>query len=166
MKFIPNKYNDIIWLVINLTSHTQCLQVQFPGNSKLTLNFFGTKGKNVQFKYVYFRLICLTEVEGIWNVDVEINEEKPRWADKKTNEEVLSAVNQKRWITSMIVRWKKNWRSHVMRKNCLLERVLDGGMIGKRTRRRPRAGMIDYNLRERLYERIKRMAECRKNGGR
>ena len=65
------------------------------------------------------------------------------WTDKKTNEEVLSAVGENRCLVEKIIRRKKNWIGHVVRGEGLLNVVLEGRMEGKRPRGRPRMGMID-----------------------
>lgn len=86
--------------------------------------------------------------------------EKVSWVDKKTNEEVLNTVNEKRCIMDTIVRRKKNWIGHVLGGDGLLKVVLEGRMEGKRARERPRIGMID-DLKEGSYVKMKRRADDR-----
>ena len=86
--------------------------------------------------------------------------EKVSWEDKMSNEEVLEAVVESRRIVDTIVRRKKNWIGHVVRGDGLLKLVLEGRMENKRSRGRPRIGMID-DLMEGSYVSMKRRAEDR-----
>ena len=86
--------------------------------------------------------------------------EKVSWQDKKTNEEVLAAVGEERCFVQAIVKRKKNWIGHVVRGNSLLKLVLEGRMVGKKPRARPRMGMID-DLKEGSYTELKRRVEDR-----
>src|SRR5579864_9188892 len=69
--------------------------------------------------------------------------EKVSWQDKKTNEEVLTAVGEERYFVQAIAKRKKNWIGHFVRENSLLKFVLEGRMVGKKPRARPMMGMID-----------------------
>ena len=82
------------------------------------------------------------------------------WKDKKTNEEVLSIVGENRCFLDVIFKRKKNWIDHIVRGEGLLKDVLEGRMEGRRTRGRPRKGMID-DLKEGSYGDMKRRAEDR-----
>jgi hypothetical protein len=86
--------------------------------------------------------------------------EKVSWQDKKTNEEVLTAVGEERCIVQAILKRKKNWIGHVKRGDSLLKLVIDGRMLGKKPRGRPRMGMID-DFKEARYTEMKRRAEDR-----
>jgi hypothetical protein len=86
--------------------------------------------------------------------------EKVSWRDKKTNEEILISVGEKRSFVETIVRRKKNWIGHIVRGDGLLKHVLEGRMEGKRPRGRPRLGMID-DLKEGSYAEMKRRAQDR-----
>lgn len=88
--------------------------------------------------------------------------EKIKWADKKTNEEVLSSVGEERSFVETVVKRKKNWIGHIVRGDGLLKHVLEGRMEGKRPRGRPRMGMID-DLKEGSYVSMKRRAEERES---
>jgi hypothetical protein len=46
------------------------------------------------------------------------------------NEEVLLRVKEKRNILYEISKWKANWIGHVLRRNCLLQRVIEGRIKG------------------------------------
>ena len=64
--------------------------------------------------------------------------EKVSWKDKKTNEEILATVGEERCFVSAIMKRKKNWIGHVVRGDSLLKLVMEGRMLGKRGRGRPR----------------------------
>src|SRR5258708_39887187 len=94
---------------------------------------------------------------GLWRIL-----EKISWMDKKSNEEVLTIVNENRCLIRTIYQRKKNWIGHVLRGDGLLRDVLEGRMLGKRLPRgrRPRRGMID-DLMEGWLVKMKRRAEGR-----
>jgi hypothetical protein len=69
--------------------------------------------------------------------------EKVSWQDRKTNEEVLTAVGEERCIVQTLLKRKKNWMGHVIRGDRLLKLVIEGRMLGKKPRGKPRMGMID-----------------------
>jgi len=68
--------------------------------------------------------------------------EKISWTDHVGNEEVLLRVKEQKNILHEIRKRKANWISHILRRNCLLQRVIEGkikGVIevtGRRGRRR------------------------------
>jgi hypothetical protein len=68
--------------------------------------------------------------------------EKISWTDHVTNENVLHRVKEQRNILHEIRKRKANWIGHILRRNCLLQRVIEGkikGAIevtGRRGRRR------------------------------
>jgi hypothetical protein len=78
--------------------------------------------------------------------------EKINWTDHMRNEEVLLRVKEQRNILHAIHKRKANWIGHVLRRNCLLQRVIEGKiqggieMTGRRGRRRRK--LLD-NLKER-----------------
>jgi hypothetical protein len=86
--------------------------------------------------------------------------EKVSWKDKKTNEEILSSIGEERCLIKAVVNRKKNWIGHVLRDDSLLKRMMEGRMVGKRVRGRPRMSMID-DLKEGSYVLMKRRADCR-----
>ena len=77
-----------------------------------------------------------------------------------SNEELLRRVKEKRGLIRTIYQRQKNWIGHVLRGEGLLRDVLEGRMIGKRPRGRPRIGMIS-ELMEGSFEKMKRRAEGR-----
>src|SRR6478736_5813343 len=88
---------------------------------------------------------------------------KVSWMDKRTNEQVLSSMNEKRSLIKTIWDRKKNWIGHVVRGDGLMKLVLEGRMEEKRPRGRPRMGMIDDVLDE-TYGNMKREAESERIG--
>jgi hypothetical protein len=66
--------------------------------------------------------------------------EKISWTDRVRNEEVLLTVSEQRNILHEIRKRKANWIGHILRINCLLQRVIEGKMKGEMevTRRRGR----------------------------
>ena len=66
--------------------------------------------------------------------------EKISWTDRVRNEEVLLRVNEQRNILHEIRKRKTNWIGHILRRNCLLQQVIEGKIKGqiKVTRRRGR----------------------------
>ena len=66
--------------------------------------------------------------------------EKISWTDHVRNEEVLLRVNEHRNILHEIRKRKANWIGHILRRNCLLQQVIEGNIKGqiRVTRRRGR----------------------------
>ena len=56
--------------------------------------------------------------------------EKISWADHVRNDEVLLTVNEDRNILHEISKRKVNWIGHNLRRNCLLQRVIEGKING------------------------------------
>ena len=56
--------------------------------------------------------------------------EKISWTDHVRNEEVLLRVKEQRDILPEISKWKANWIGHILRRNCLLQRVIEGKIKG------------------------------------
>ena len=46
------------------------------------------------------------------------------------NEEVLLRLNKQRNILHEISKWKANWIGHILCRNCLLQRVIEGRIKG------------------------------------
>jgi hypothetical protein len=51
--------------------------------------------------------------------------EKISWTDRVRNEEVLHRANRERYILHTIKRKKGKWIGHILRRNCLLKRVIE-----------------------------------------
>jgi len=78
--------------------------------------------------------------------------EKISWTDHVRNEDVLLRVKEQRNILHEIRKRKANWIGHVLRRDCLLQRVIEGKIhggievTGRQGRRRRK--LLD-NLKER-----------------
>jgi len=68
--------------------------------------------------------------------------EEISWTDRVRNEEVLVRIKEQRNIQHEISKRKANWFGHILRRNCLLQRVIEGKikgsieLTGRRGRRR------------------------------
>ena len=73
--------------------------------------------------------------------------EKFSWTDNVRNEEVLLRVNEQRSILHEIRKRKANWVGHILRRNCLLQQVIEGKIKGQievtRRRGRRRKKLLD-----------------------
>jgi hypothetical protein len=56
--------------------------------------------------------------------------EKISWINRVRNEEVLFRVKEKTHILHEICKRKANWIGHILRINCLLQRVIEGKIKG------------------------------------
>ena len=56
--------------------------------------------------------------------------EKTSWTDHVRNEDVLLRVKEQRNILHEIRKRKANWIGHILRRNCLLQRVIEGKIQG------------------------------------
>jgi len=78
--------------------------------------------------------------------------EKISWTDRVRNEEVLLRIKEQRNILREISKRKANWIGHILRRNCLLQRVIEGkikgGIEGTGRRGRRRTKLLD-DLKER-----------------
>jgi hypothetical protein len=52
--------------------------------------------------------------------------EEISWTDRVRNEEVLLRVKEQQHILHEISKRKANWIGHILRRNCLLQRVIEG----------------------------------------
>ena len=88
--------------------------------------------------------------------------EKTSWTDHVRNEEVLLRVKEQRNILNEIRKRKANWIGHILRRNCLLQRVIEGkikGGIEVRGRRgRKRRKLLDDLKERRGYSQLKEEA--------
>ena len=77
--------------------------------------------------------------------------EKISWTDHVRNEEVLLRVNEQRNIVHEIRKWKANWIGHILRRNCLLQQVIEGKIKGQIevTRRGGRCKKLLDDLKDR-----------------
>jgi hypothetical protein len=83
--------------------------------------------------------------------------EKIIWIEHVRNEEVLLRVKEQRNILHEIStsRWKANWIGHILRRNCLLQRIIEekikGGIEVTRRRGRRRRKLLDDLKKRRGY---------------
>ena len=88
--------------------------------------------------------------------------EKISWTDHMRNEEVLLRIKERRNILHEISKRKANWIGHILRRNCLLQRVIEGNIkvaievTGKRGRRRMK--LLDDLKERRGYSPLKKEA--------
>jgi hypothetical protein len=94
--------------------------------------------------------------------------EKISWTDHVRNEEVLLRVKEQRNILYEIRKRKANWIGHILRRNCLLKRVIEGKIQGRievtgRQGRRRRK-LLDNLKDRRRYSHLKEEALGRTMG--
>jgi hypothetical protein len=88
--------------------------------------------------------------------------EKIIWTGRVRNEEVLHRVKEERNILHIIKRRKAYWIGHILRRNCLLQHVIEGKlegrteMLGRRGRRRKQ--LLDDLKEKRRYWKLKEKA--------
>jgi hypothetical protein len=56
--------------------------------------------------------------------------EKISWTDHVRNEDVLLRAKEQRNILNEISKRKANWVGHILRRNCFLQRVIEGKIKG------------------------------------
>jgi len=85
--------------------------------------------------------------------------EKISWTDHVRNEEVLLRVKEQRNILHEISKRKANWIGHILRRNCLLQHVIEikikGGIEVTRRRGRRRKKLLDDLEERRGYCQLK-----------
>jgi hypothetical protein len=85
--------------------------------------------------------------------------EKISWIDHVRNEEVLLRVKEQRNILYEISKRKANWIGYILRRNCLLQHVIEGKIkggtevTGRRERRRRK--LLDDLKERRGYSHLK-----------
>jgi len=88
--------------------------------------------------------------------------EKISWTDHVRNEEVLLRVKERRNILHEIRKQKANWIGHILHRNCLLQRVIEGkikeGREVTRRRGRRRRKLLDDLKERRGYSNLKEEA--------
>ena len=86
--------------------------------------------------------------------------EKVSWVERKTNEDVLIMVDEKRELLERITKTTKRWVGHIVCGDALLKVVIEGRIDGRRPRGRKRIGMIS-ELKEDGHANMKRRADNR-----
>ena len=88
--------------------------------------------------------------------------EKISWTDYVRNEEVLLRVKEQRNILHEIRKRKANWIGHILHRNCLLQRVIEGKIKGgievTGSRGRKRRKLLDDLKESRGYSHLKEEA--------
>jgi len=74
---------------------------------------------------------------------LEKNEED-QWTGRVITEEVLSRVKEEKTIFHVIKIRKAKWIAHVLRRNCLLEHVIEGTIEGTVRKGRRRKQLLDH----------------------
>ena len=91
--------------------------------------------------------------------------EKISWTDHVRNEEVLLRVKEHRNILHEIRKRKANWIGHILRRNCFLQRVIEGKIKGgievTGRRGRKRRKLLDDLKERRGYCHVKEEAPDR-----
>jgi hypothetical protein len=88
--------------------------------------------------------------------------EKISWTDHVRSEDVLLRVKEQRNILHEISKRKANWSGHILRRNCLLQRVIEGkikgGIEATRRRGRRRRRLLDDLKERKEYSHLKEKA--------
>jgi len=88
--------------------------------------------------------------------------EKISWTDHVRNEEVLLRLKEERNNLHEIRKRKANWIGHILGRNCLLQRVIEGKIKGgievTERRGRRRRKLLDYLKERRGYSHLKEEA--------
>ena len=89
--------------------------------------------------------------------------EKIKWTDRVSNEEVLRRVGEQRTLITTVLKRKANWIGHILRRNCLLQDVIEGRIETNNGRRlgRRRIQILDDLRERRKYWELKEEAEDR-----
>jgi hypothetical protein len=88
--------------------------------------------------------------------------EKISWTDHVKNEEALLSVKEQRNILHEISKRKANWIGHILRRTCLLRKVIEGkgngGIEVTERRERRRRKLLDDLKERRGYSHLKEEA--------
>jgi len=114
---------------------------------KILIYFYITHDSHLQRQLTFYR-VTIPEAECIQGVQLKSGPyfnmkhlesfemwcwrrmEKISWTDHVRNEEVLLRVKEQRNILHEIRKRKANWIGHILRRNCLLQRVIEGKVHG------------------------------------
>jgi hypothetical protein len=86
------------------------------------------------------------------------------WMDRKSNEEVLKEINEKRTILRVVEMRKVKLIGHLLRHNSFVTNIMEGRVLGKESRGRPRISYITNLMKElfcNCYAEMKRLAQDR-----
>jgi ribosomal 50S subunit-associated protein YjgA (DUF615 family) len=88
--------------------------------------------------------------------------EKISWTDYVRNEDVLFRVKEQRNVLHKMRKRKANWIGHILRRNCILQRVtkgkIQGGIEGTERQGRRRRKLLDDLKEWRGYSHLKEKA--------
>ena len=84
--------------------------------------------------------------------------EKISWTDHVRNEDLLLRVKEQRNILHEIRKKKANWIGHILRRNCLLQRVTEGKLQGGIEVTGRRRKLLDDLKERRGYSHLKEVA--------
>jgi hypothetical protein len=90
--------------------------------------------------------------------------EKISWTEKKTNEEVLRIVSEKRSLLKVIENRRGKMIGHLLRHDDLIKVIIEGKIEGRRKRGRPRRAYMEQlkeNIEVETYRELKEKAENR-----
>jgi hypothetical protein len=86
------------------------------------------------------------------------------WMDRKSKEEVLKEINEKRTILTVIGMRKVKLIGHLLRHNGFVTNIMEGRALGKKSRGRPRLSYIKNLMKELFcnsYAEMKRLTQDR-----
>jgi len=89
---------------------------------------------------------------------------KTSWVERKTNEQVLKDVSEKRNIIKHILKRKTKLIGHLFRHNTFMKNIFEGEILGKRSRGRPRTSYFQdfkHLMEVTTYSKLKNMAKDR-----
>uniref|UniRef100_A0A8D8TDU0 Craniofacial development protein 2 n=1 Tax=Cacopsylla melanoneura TaxID=428564 RepID=A0A8D8TDU0_9HEMI len=87
--------------------------------------------------------------------------ESIKWSDKIRHEEVLRRVDEERVILKTIRKRKGSWLGHILRRDCLQRRIMEGQIEGARSRGRRKFGILTDIAQGRSFEQLKENSQDR-----
>ena len=75
--------------------------------------------------------------------------------EKVSDEEMLGKISEERSLIKTIKERQARWLGHVSRHDGLLKTIIEGRLLGKRSRGRPRKGVLDNIKERRSYASLK-----------
>ena len=90
---------------------------------------------------------------------------KVSWTEHKKNDEVLRTVETRRELMNTLRTRQKRWLGHVLRHGTLVKTVLEGRLLGKKGRGRPKEMLLSWlmetNDEDMDYSQLKELAQER-----